>query len=560
MKRTILWFVVAVAILADLGCSQTGKSAEAMLQGVVRSKDAGLMEGVLVSARREGSTSTVTVVSDNQGRYRFPAGKLLPGKHDLSTWAVGFESLEKSGVEVLPTKTATMDFLIEKQQDKNKFALQLSHTEWELTLGSPQILGSPGAASCAGCHLIGRIMVKKQTASEWEQVISRMKNHGEGSAFRRGGIVVAVPPEQSRVADIPLTPVDRALAQYLAAVAGSERLSGLPFKTLPRPTGAGTQVILTSYDLARQDSGPHDVAIDAEGMIWHSEVARPYLGKLNPRTGETKLYRVPEVYPGFLPGTFDVDIDQEGNPWFGMIRGGGIGRLDKKTEQVTVWRLEPEFLSSGQFVAPTPDGRIWFADSGSTNPKKNVHRLDPRTGVIEDFGPLPDKENHSFYDITADSKGNAYFAGLRGNTFGKVDAQTGQITYYPPPTPNSGPRRIQVDGRDRIWFAEFLANKVAMFDPATEKFQEWPLPSPNPGPYFVAPDKNGEMAWIAGNNDDRIYRFNPQTGQFVAYAWPRAFPNVQRLVADHSAKVPTVWVAEDNYGMATKLEILEDGR
>ncbi|OFW36807.1 MAG: hypothetical protein A3J28_10605 [Acidobacteria bacterium RIFCSPLOWO2_12_FULL_60_22] len=68
------------------------------------------------------------------------------------------------------------------------------------------------------------------------------------------------------------------------------------------------------------------------------------------------------------------------------------------------------------------------------------------------------------------------------------------------------------------------------------------------------------MAWIAGNNDDRIYRFNPQTGQFVAYAWPRAFPNVQRLVADHSAKVPTVWVAEDNYGMATKLEILEDGR
>jgi hypothetical protein len=36
------------------------------------------MEGVLVSAKRAGSTITVTVVSDAKGRYAFPANRLSP--------------------------------------------------------------------------------------------------------------------------------------------------------------------------------------------------------------------------------------------------------------------------------------------------------------------------------------------------------------------------------------------------------------------------------------------------------------------------------------------------
>ena len=36
------------------------------------------MEGVLVSAKKPGSTITVTVVSDESGAYAFPAGRLGP--------------------------------------------------------------------------------------------------------------------------------------------------------------------------------------------------------------------------------------------------------------------------------------------------------------------------------------------------------------------------------------------------------------------------------------------------------------------------------------------------
>ena len=60
----------------------------AALTGQVTSPDAGAMEGVLVSAKKPGSTITVTVVSDAQGRYQFPASKLAPGAYALDRKSV----------------------------------------------------------------------------------------------------------------------------------------------------------------------------------------------------------------------------------------------------------------------------------------------------------------------------------------------------------------------------------------------------------------------------------------------------------------------------------------
>ena len=39
------------------------------------------MEGVVVSAKKDGSTITISVVTDAQGRYAFPADRLEPGKY-----------------------------------------------------------------------------------------------------------------------------------------------------------------------------------------------------------------------------------------------------------------------------------------------------------------------------------------------------------------------------------------------------------------------------------------------------------------------------------------------
>src|ERR1043166_1260599 len=77
--------LVLFSVLAPAGAQQSP------LAGQVSSPEEGTMEGVLVSAKRDGTTVTVTVVSDNQGRFSFPAGRLEPGHYSLRVRAVGYD-------------------------------------------------------------------------------------------------------------------------------------------------------------------------------------------------------------------------------------------------------------------------------------------------------------------------------------------------------------------------------------------------------------------------------------------------------------------------------------
>ena len=90
MKRTFL-LLLTVAMLWNLGCGRTEQSAATALQGLVTSEAEGPMEGVLVSAKASGSTVTVTMVSNSEGHYSFPASKLPSGQYNLSIRAVGYE-------------------------------------------------------------------------------------------------------------------------------------------------------------------------------------------------------------------------------------------------------------------------------------------------------------------------------------------------------------------------------------------------------------------------------------------------------------------------------------
>src|SRR5580765_5538957 len=59
------------------------------LTGTVSSSEEGKMEGVVVSAKRPGSTIMVSVSTNAQGQYSFPADRLAPGDYDVTMRAVG---------------------------------------------------------------------------------------------------------------------------------------------------------------------------------------------------------------------------------------------------------------------------------------------------------------------------------------------------------------------------------------------------------------------------------------------------------------------------------------
>jgi virginiamycin B lyase len=90
----------------------------------VTSAQQGPMEGVLVSAKREGSTITTTVVTDDKGRYRFPEGRIAPGRYALSVRAVGFDLAGPNRVEI-SSSPAALDITLAPTKD---LAAQLTNS------------------------------------------------------------------------------------------------------------------------------------------------------------------------------------------------------------------------------------------------------------------------------------------------------------------------------------------------------------------------------------------------------------------------------------------------
>jgi hypothetical protein len=75
---------------------------------------------------------------------------------------------------------------------------------------------------------------------------------------------------------------------------------------------AATRVIITEYNLPRKTIEPHDVIVDADGIVWFSNVGEQFVGKLDPKAGAASEYPVPTIRPGFPTGALDLETDLEG--------------------------------------------------------------------------------------------------------------------------------------------------------------------------------------------------------------------------------------------------------
>ena len=78
MRYRLAWSVsAAAAVMLSLAASSPASAQNGVaLTGQVTSAEEGAMEGVVVSAKKPGSIVQVSVMTDAQGRYRFPEDRL----------------------------------------------------------------------------------------------------------------------------------------------------------------------------------------------------------------------------------------------------------------------------------------------------------------------------------------------------------------------------------------------------------------------------------------------------------------------------------------------------
>lgn len=547
--------LVLVAPLFVSFINLPGQTPDA-LAGTVSSDAEGPMEGVLVKAKRVGGPITVTVVSDEHGRYVFPVNVLKPGRYAIAVRAVGFDLPEPGLVTTIANKSTNLDLKL-KKVGINALAEQLQPAEWLMSI--PGTVSQKAALfTCAGaCHNLNLVLQSHYNAAEWMPVLVRMRNWGASSKNTK-------PIHCDDCVNTGPRPGDEEFAEYLASInLSSKPRWNFELKTFPRPKGKATQVIYTEYDIPRENAEPHDVVLDASGMIWYIDHAEPVLGRLNPRTGETREWKLPDMRSGFNSGSLGLAIDKAGDLWIARSHQGGVAEFDPKTEKIRSYPMPKEYensVTSTSFVAVGSDGKVWFDDPRN----RRMYILEPGTGQISSYPLYPgftwdrkhdpgptqgNGENHFPYGIAIGSDGMGYWSDFGNRNIGKMDPVTGKTSLYPTPTLRSAPRRMTIGPDGELWFAEnnLNARKIAVFDTKSKGFREWADPLPWDTPYDAVRDKAGYV-WTGGMTSDFVTRLSPETSEMVQYLLPTLNVNIREVVADNLTIPPSLLLGENHQG------------
>jgi streptogramin lyase len=550
------WRSLAAAIACTVLVSNSAAAqAPAAISGQITSAEEGAMEGVLVTAQRDGASFAVSVSTNERGAYSFAESRLAPGRYSIRIRAVGYELAAPAIADVAPAHTAKLDLTLRKVSD---LSVQLTSTEWFMSWPGTDAQ-KEAVYSCTNCHSVERIARSQHNAEQWLAVFVRMASYANMTTDAH---------TQKRVTE-PNPGRFGAAIKHTAAYLASVNLRASPewsyaLKTLPRIKGRGNRAVVTEYFLPRAQIQPHDVLVDHDGIVWYSNFGELNLGRFDPKTGELTEFPLPLARPGYPEGQLDLEFDADGNLWMGLMYQGGVARFDKRTRTMRAWYLPAEQMNEATQLNQVAvanfkvDGKIWVTNVGLSG----IHRLDLATGRWETFDAYvgqPKSRRRGIYQVVSDSHNNAWFSDYAGQDIGRIDAKTGLVTLFPGPTARARPRRIRMDAQDRVWFASFGGEKVGVFDTRAERYQEWPVPTPYTAPYDVVSDRNGEV-WSSGMENDRVQRLDPRTGTFVEYLLPLPRDsavgrvNVRRVFVDNSTNPVTFWVGNNHGASIIKLE------
>jgi virginiamycin B lyase len=538
--------------------AQQPAGAPGALAGTVRSTKEGAMEGVLVSAKRNGSTITTTVVTNAQGAYSFPRERLEPGQYNVSIRAVGYvldAPASKAQVTVAAGNAAQLNLNL-RESNPLELGLQLTDPEWFSSFPiSDQAKFE--LRDCSRCHTLQKVAMSTYNKDQMAWVMKRMV-YSAGSS----PMTFQLPADQAatwgRVEWGEPSALHKRQAESVAAINLSEGMWKYELKKFPRPKGKETQVIYTTYDLPVTHR-PHDTRMGVDGAIWYNHFNDNALARLDLKTGQTKEWRWP--YRARV-GSFNptgartmMGPDPRGRFYIGNQAQDGLVVFDPSTEKFTF----SDVPGGGEMMDVSNsavDNHGWR--SGTEAYRINLDTLTVTT-TIKGSKAL------ARYDLASDSKNNVFGAGRTSEYVWYADAKTGEVAYFDiPKTPRGvgglggGMRRGKADKQDRLWWGGFDGNFVGMLDPkkpAGQQMRLWAMP-PYFFPYDAHYDEQG-YTWTGGIYADRVARLNVESGEWVYYTLPFT-ANIRDidLKPAQGSGLSGLWFGHTHQGMITLVEPL----
>jgi virginiamycin B lyase len=293
------------------------------------------------------------------------------------------------------------------------------------------------------------------------------------------------------------------------------------------PFAAQAQVKIQIFDLPKDGGYPHDLAVDANGMVWYTAQRAGKLGRLDPATGKVDLVPLGD---GAAP--HGVIIGPDGAPWVTESGRNAIVRVDPQTLGVKAWPLPQERgyvnLNTASFDGR---GRIWFTGQNGV-----YGRLDPRDDAMKVWDA---PRGRGPYGIATTPDGQVYYASLAGSHIARVDLDSGEATVIDPPTKDQGARRVWSDSKGAIWVSEWNSGQVSRFDPKTGGWNQWKLPGEKPRAYAVYVDPDDKV-WLSDWGANAMVRFDPTSEKFEAFPHDKPGANVRQILG----RPGEVWAPE----------------
>jgi virginiamycin B lyase len=332
--------------------------------------------------------------------------------------------------------------------------------------------------TCGACHPADRVRAG-YSPEGWHTVIRMMLN-----------FEVPIPNDQVE----PLT-------EYL--------IKNFPEKQRPAAVivDGPVQASVKQWSVPTPGSRPHDPLATRDGAIWWTGQLSSKLGRLDPKTGETKEFPV-----RMQTAPHGLVEDKDGNIWFTGNHLSLIGKLDPKTGQVTEYKTTAK---DPHTLAIDPSGIVWFTAQNANT----IGRLDPKIGDIKLVtSPTP---NSRPYGLLINSKGVPVFVEFGTNKIATIDPDSMAIKEYTLPNAASRPRRLALGPDDAVWYADFSRGYLGRLDLATGAHKEWPSPSgPQSQPYGMVFTKGAIWYNESNAKPNTIVRFDPTTEKFQSWAIP----------------------------------------
>lgn len=340
-------------------------------------------------------------------------------------------------------------------------------------------------AVCGGCHDINRLKIG-YTPDGWRTVVQMMMN-----------MQVPLSADQWTV-----------VSEYL--------IKNLPERARPpaKIIYGPVKVEIKLWPVPTAGSRPHDPLATRDGMIWWTGQLAGRLGRLNPKTGETKEFELKSPHSG----PHGLAEDKDGNIWYTGNNIGVIGKLEPKSGVVVEYKLPDVKARDPHTMIFDRDGILWFTVQQANMIGRLDPKADPKTAIKLIASPT---EKSRPYGMALNSKNVVFIVEFGSNKILSVAGADMKTKEYVLPDPGARPRRLVIGPDDRIWYSDFARGFLGVLDPATGAVKEWQSPSgPKSEPYGIVFTKGAICYSESGAKPNTIVRFDPTSEKFQSWAIP----------------------------------------